>query len=250
MVIILPRSLHYPCCRAAPVMFSLFTRTAAAPVGRLIVCQSFARHPFLSSPNKITLYILCYLLTWVSGCAQTNVKSYFPLADGVRWEYTGYISPSAGGKQIIFHATAKVDGETLINGQRYFKHITSSDLSGSPESGKGREYVRYYRVAEDGIYFRLGSDPGRPELLEIPLPIPIGTKWLSGETEVQAEHAGTITIRAREYPNCLKITYRQQGVAHSLENYLAPDVGVIKAIDVNATEPKSTIELILEKYEP
>jgi len=199
--------------------------------------------------NKIFVVTLCCVLTFIAACARTGGKNYFPLADGAKWEYAGQ-SYSPEGKPISFHATAKVDGETLINGKRYFKHITSSDLSGSSEGGKGLEYVRYYRVAEDGIYFRLGNDPDRPELLEMPLPIPIGTKWLSGSTEVQAERVGTVKIGDREYKDCLKLTYRQHGVARSLENYLAPNVGIIKIVDMNNTEPKSTMELTLEKYQP
>src|SRR5205807_9545115 len=111
------------------------------------------------------------------------------------------------------------------------------------------ESVRYYRIADDGIYFRLGNDPERPELLEMPLPIPLGTRWLSGATEVQAERASTINIEGREYKDCLKLTYRQSDGLHVTENYLAPDVGAVKVIYVNNTEPKSTIELTLEKYE-
>lgn len=185
----------------------------------------------------------------MSACAQANGKNYFPLAHGMKWEYAGRVS-SVTGKQISFRATAKVDDETLIKGQRYFKHITSSDFSSVPEADKAPEFVRYYRVADDGIYFRLGNDPDKPELLEMPLPIPIGVRWLSGATEVQAERVGTIKIGGSEYQDCLKITYKQQGVARRLENYLAPNVGIIKVIDVNETEPKSVVELTLEKYQP
>lgn len=186
----------------------------------------------------------------MSACAQADGKNYFPLAASSKWEYAGR-SSSAGGKQISFRATARVDGETLINGQRYFKHITLSDLPGAPpEAGTGPEHVRYYRVAEDGIYFHLGNDPDGPELLEMPLPIPVSTKWLSGATEVQAEHAGSIKIGGREYRDCLKLTYRQQGVARSLENYLAAGVGVIKVVDMNDGAREATVELTLEKYQP
>lgn len=185
----------------------------------------------------------------MSACTQANGKNYFPLADGAKWEYTGRVS-SLDSKHVTIRATARVDGETLINGKRYFKHVLTSDFSGVPEIGKEMVFVRYYWVADDGIYFRLGNDPDKPELLEMPLPIPIGVKWLSGATEVQAERAGTIKIEGREYSDCLKITFRQQGVARSLENYLAPNVGIIKVVDVNNTEPKSTVELTLEKYQP
>ena len=184
-----------------------------------------------------------------AACSQSGGENYFPLADGARWEYVGS-SSSAGGRQISIRATARVDGQTLIQGKRYFKHVLTSDFSGMPEVGKVVEFVRYYRIAEDGIYFRLGSDPDKAELLEMPLPIPIGTKWLSGATEVQAERAGTVNIEGREYKNCLKLTFRQSDGLRTTENYLAPGVGIIKTVYVNTTEPKSTVELTLQRYEP
>jgi hypothetical protein len=189
------------------------------------------------------------VLAFSSACTQANGKNYFPLADGAKWEYVGHAS-SANGKQLSFHAATRVDGETLINGKRYFKLVITSDSSGTLEGGKGIEAVRYYRVAEDGIYVRPGNDPDRPELLEMPLPIPIGTKWLTGSTEVQAERVGTIKVGNREYRNCLKLTFRHSDGVRVTENYLAPDVGIIKSVAVNNTEPKSTVELTLEKYEP
>ncbi len=194
--------------------------------------------------------MLCHVLTFMSACAQSGGKDYFPLADGARWGYTGRSSSSTGDREINIHATAKVDGVTLIQGKRYFKHVLTSDFSSVPEIGKELESVRYYRVADDGVYFRLGNDPERPELLEMPLPIPIGTKWLSGTTEVHAERAGTIKIGGREYKDCLKLTSKSPDGARSTENYLAPGVGIIKVIYVNTTEPKSTVEFTLEKYEP
>jgi hypothetical protein len=193
--------------------------------------------------------VLCHILAFTTACAQTGGKNYFPLADGAKWEYTGHAS-SANGKQVSFHGATRVDGETLINGKRYFKVIITSDSSGVPEVGKGIEAVRYYRVAEDSIYVRPGNDPDRPDLLEMPLPIPIGTKWLSGATEVQAERVGTVKVGDREYRDCLKLTLKHSDGLHVTENYLAPDVGTIKSVSVNNTEPKSTVELTLEKYEP
>jgi len=145
----------------------------------------------------------------------------------------------------VFH----IDGETLINGKRYFKVVITTDLSGIPDATpKQQEEVRYYRVAQDGIYFLPGRDTNRAELLEMPLPIPIGVKWLSGATEVQAERAGNVKVGDREYSDCLKLTYKQSDGVRTTENYLAPGVGIIKTVYVNTTEPKSTVELTLEKY--
>jgi hypothetical protein len=199
--------------------------------------------------NERLILLACSALALTIACTHANGKNYFPLSDKAKWEYTGHAS-SANSNQINFHATVRVDGETLINNKRYFKCVITSDLSNSPEMSKGLEAVRYYRVADDGIYVRLGNDPERPELLEIPLPIPIGTRWLSGATEVQAERASTINIGGREYKDCLKLTFRQSDGVHITEYYLAPDVGAVKVVYVNHTDPQSTIELTLDNYQP
>jgi hypothetical protein len=149
----------------------------------------------------------------------------------------------------MVRGTIHIDGETLINGKQYFKVVITTDLSGIPGAApKQLEEVRYYRTAQDGIYFLPGQDIERPELLEMPLPIPIGVKWLSGATEVRAERAGTVKVGDREYNNCLKLTYKQSDGVRTTENYLAPGVGIIKTVYMNTTEPKSSIELTLEKY--
>lgn len=202
------------------------------------------------TPQSLCAIALCFVLVPTSACVRANGKNYFPIADGSKWEYEGTVSSNAGGRQVSIRATARVDGETLIQGKKYLKHVLTSEFSGAPEGKKETEQVRYYRVTDDGIYFRTGNDPEGPELLEMPLPIPVGTKWLSGPVEVQAERAGTITVEGREYKDCLKLTYRQQGAGGSLENYLAPGVGIVKARDIDETEPKMTVELTLKKYEP
>jgi hypothetical protein len=199
--------------------------------------------------NKTLTLLACYVVAFTVACAHSNGKNYFPLADGAKWEYVGR-SGSATGKQLSVRASARVDGETLINGKRYFKYILVSDFSSILEIGKAVESVRYYRVAEDGIYVRPGIDPDKPDLLEMPLPIPIGTKWLTGSTEVQAERVGTVKVGDREYKDCLKLTLRHSDGLRITENYLAPDVGTIKSVFVNNTEPKSTVEITLEEYKP
>jgi hypothetical protein len=208
-------------------------------------------HPRLKAkPHYTSLFAfgLSFILTATTACAQAGGKNYFPLADGAKWVYKGRFS-SASGREFSVGATARVDGETLINSKRYFKFVTISDFSGVPEINKRVEDVRYYRPAEDGIYFRPGNALDKPDLLELPLPIPIGIKWLSGTTEVQAERAGTVHVGGHDYADCLKVTFRVADGARSTENYYAPGVGVIKIVYVNTTEPKSVIELMLEKHE-
>lgn len=189
------------------------------------------------------------MLAAAPACARSGGKDYFPLADGSKWEYAGRFS-SAEGREFSIRATARVDGETLIEGRKYFKFVVTSDFSGVPHIGLRLEEVRYYRYGEDGLYFRRADEPDKADRLDLPLPVSAGMKWLSGTTEVRAERAGTIRAAAREYRDCLKIIYKAADGARSTENYYAPGVGVVKTVYVNTTEPKSVIELTLEKYEP
>lgn len=190
---------------------------------------------------------LCCLLTATSACSQAYGKNYFPLSDSATWDYSGSYS-STDGKHFPVRGMMRVDGETIIHGQRYFKFVITTDFSIVPGEPQKAEDVRYYRVAQNGIYFLTGKDTNKPESLELPLPIPIGVKWLSGTTEAQAERAGTMKAAGREYTDCLKITYRPASGIRSTEYFLAPDVGIIKAVYVNNTEPKSTLEITLDKY--
>jgi hypothetical protein len=231
-----PAAIIYSQCETAFFTFQLNT---------LMLTASASYY----TPQKLFTLALCFALVTASACARTNGKNYFPLADRAKWEYIGR-SSSVTGKQLSVRATARVDGETLINGKRYFKYVLVSDFSSVPEIGKVIEAVRYYRVAEDGIYVRPGIDPDKQDLLEMPLPIPTGTKWLSGSTEVQAERVGTVKVGDREYRDCFKLTLKHSDGLRVTENYLAPDVGTIKSVFVNNTEPKSTVEITLEKYQP
>lgn len=197
--------------------------------------------------HKLCILVLCCIPALVSACVQVYGKNYFPLTNGAKWEYVGQLT-SAAGRHSNITSLIHIDGEILIHGQRYFKYVVTADFSGIPGGPKSHEEVRYYRVAPDGIYVLLGRDIEQPELLEMPLPIPIGVKWLSGTTQVHAEHAGTIKIGDREYRDCLKVTFRLADGVRSTMNYLAPDVGIVKIVYVNTTEPKSTIELTLGKF--
>ena len=198
--------------------------------------------------EKFSIFSLCLLLAAAPACARTVGKDYFPLPNGAKWEYVGRFS-SASGRKFSIRATARVDGEMLIEGKKYFKFVVTSDFTGVPEISRRLEEVRYYRYGEDGLYFRRGNDPDQVDRLELPLPVSAGAKWLSGAIEVQAERAGTVRAGGREYRDCLKVIYREANGARSTENYYAPGVGVVKTVYVNTTEPKSVIELTLDRYE-
>lgn len=196
--------------------------------------------------RRLNALTLCYLLTFSPTCAQSRRADYFPLADSAKWEYAGRFLPSTGG-QYPARATIRIDGTTLIRGRRYYKYVTSS-ATDAPNVPMKLEHVRYYRVEAEGIYFLPGNDLSGEERLAMPLPIPIRQRWLSATVEVIAERVGTIEAGGRKYADCLKLTYRETGERRTMEDYLAPGVGIIKSVYTNTTPPQSTIELALESY--
>jgi hypothetical protein len=86
-------------------------------------------------------------------------------------------------------------------------------------------------------------------VLEMPLPVPTGVKWLSGTAEVSAERAGTVKAGGREYSDCLKISYKGADGSRGAENYLAPGVGLVRAVLPGLFGPDSTLELTLVNYQ-
>jgi hypothetical protein len=199
------------------------------------------------TPQRLCVFALCLVLTVIPACAQTNEQIYFPLAAGSTWTYTGYFS-SADNKPHALHGTARVEGKTLIHGKEYFKYVLSAEFADLPGAPKLHDDVRYYRVAQDGIYFLSARNPDGLEGLELPLPVPLNVKWLNGTVEARAERAGTIQAGTRTYANCLKVTYQAPAGAQQVEYYLAPRVGVVRAIYTDMTPPKSVMELTLVEY--
>jgi hypothetical protein len=82
----------------------------------------------------------------------------------------------------------------------------------------------------------------------MPIPLRGGLKWRSGTAQARAERAGTMKLGGRSYPGCLKVTFRAADGARSTEYYLAPGVGVIKAVYRDSTAPESVMEMTLEAY--
>lgn len=199
------------------------------------------------TPQRFRTLTLCLVLATTSACARAAGKDYFPLSDGARWEYTGRFLPSTGG-QYPARATIRVEGTTLIHGRRYFKYVTSGDFTSAPNVPVKIEQVRYFRVGDAGIYFLRGNDLDNAELFGMPLPIPVGQRWLSGTSEVMAERAGTVEAGGHKYADCLKLTYREPDGKRTTEEYLAPGVGMVKTVYTNTTPPRSTMELTLVSY--
>jgi hypothetical protein len=209
--------------------------------------MSYLRIIYMSSYKlqRFCALTFCLLLAAPPACARAGGKNYFPLVDGATWEYSGHFLPSTGG-QYPARATIHIDGITLIHNRRYYKYVTSS-VTDAPNIPK-LEQVRYFRVEATAIYFLQGNDLDGKEQFGMPLPIPVGERWLSGTSEVIAERAGTVEVGGHKYADCLKLTYKEPDGKHTMEEYLAPGVGMIKTIYTNTTPPQSTFELTLESY--
>jgi hypothetical protein len=179
--------------------------------------------------------------------AQRAAKDYFPLADGSQWSYKGRFS-SEGSKPVALRGAARVSGKAFIRGKEYYKYVITSNFSEVSTAHRPFEDVRYYRVDRGSVFILSGKDGDGPELLEIPFPLRGGLKWSSGTAEALAERAGTMKLGGRTYSGCMKITYRAADGARSTEYYLAPGVGVIRAVYMDSTAPESVLELTLEEY--
>jgi len=198
-------------------------------------------------PQSVCALALCLLLGVAPACARAGGKNYFPLAAGAQWDYAGRLNSPQG--QFDVPATIHIDGETIIRGKRYFKYVIESDLSSMTKAPRRTQEVRYYRKAEDGIYFLPAKDIDGSERLEMPLPVPVGVSWLSGASEVRAERAGALKVGEREYEDCLKLTYTGTGSMNRVQYYLAPGIGMVKGVYLDVIGPGSSLELTLRKYE-
>ena len=243
----LPGDAHHRCRRAALTMFS----TAAC---RTLVLGRLNRMPSLHlisaphyTPQRLCVLALYLAVAATPSYAQKGGKDYFPLAVGSQWNYKGRFS-SEGGKPVALQGAARVSGKALIRGKEYYKYVITSNFSQVSQAHRLFEDVRYYRVGRRGIFILSGKDGDGPELLELPIPVRGGLQWSSGTAEARAVRAGTVKLGGRTYSGCLKITYRAAGGARSTEYYLAPGVGVIKAVYRDSTAPESVMEMTLEAY--
>lgn len=197
-----------------------------------------------------TLAILSALLI-VAACGKPEGTRYFPEpTKGERSEYSiQYIVP--GGTVVNATMITRVAGEEPINGQRYWKSVsTTSGIPGAEQS------IVYKRWTPSGV-FRIdkadsaGSTP--PEHLAIPFPLQVGIHWeevSKFETILyKVESEEIVDLTGRTFPNCIKI--RIAGKLASGESvdgweYAAPGVGMIKQV---LKSPRGTIEFTLTKDE-
>ena len=199
------------------------------------------------TPQRLCVLALYLAVAATPTYTQKGGKDYFPLAVGSQWSYRGRFS-SEGSKPVDLQGAARVSGKALIRGKEYYKYEITSNFSRASKSRGSFEDVRYYRADRGGIFILSGKDDDGPELLEMPIPLRGGLKWSSGTAEARAEHAGTMKLGGRAYSGCLKVTFRAADGARSTEYYLAPGIGVIKAVYRDSTAPASVMKLTLEAY--
>jgi hypothetical protein len=200
------------------------------------------------TPQRLCALALCLAVAATPAYTQRGGKDYFPLAVGSQWSYSGRFS-SEGGKPVALQGAARVSGKVIIRGKEYYKYEITSNFSQVSRVHRLFGDVRYYRVDQGGIFILAGKDGDGTELLELPIPLRVGSKWSSGVAEARAERAGTLNLGGRTYFGCLKVTFRAADGVRSTEYYLAPGVGVVKAVYRDFAKPASVMEMTLEAYE-
>ena len=169
-------------------------------------------------------------------CSKTQERDFFPLNEGMKWEYyvqtTNLLGQKSEGK-LIRH----VSGSEIVRGKNYYKiSDIYSGLSGQPNS------IIYYRKDINGVYVKEGRFKNRPEQLFIKFPIEVGSSWkvqfpdITGHTEYNCEIERFKTLKMilkkLKLKNCMKI-YREAkdplGKRKMIE-YYAPNIGLVRAI--------------------
>ena len=179
-------------------------------------------------------------------CAPETVVDYFPLENGIQWEYYFRLKLSGVGEQ-EGKAIARVDRQEKIGEEWYFRMITQYQ-----GSFKMKDEVTYYRKTEDGVYQIAGPSADSPRTLIITLPPTVGAAWTvereGGRTEYKYEAIEDLEIAGKQYPGCYKISIEDfDGEVKSTGyDYIAPGVGVVKRMLIM---PRVTLEWSLEKFE-
>lgn len=179
-------------------------------------------------------------------------EAYFPLSDGARWEYSVEISLSSSDVK-KGRAAMRIDGQEVIDGQRYYKYITNYfDLPGLQGD------LSYYRKSMEGIFKIERTNKNMPEFLITPFPIAPGRTWTvikpEGETHYRVEAVETVELPNRKYENCLKISYEWDTKQASERGYLkgisyrARGIGEIKSTAAYTGKESYTVTFTLKSY--
>ena len=174
---------------------------------------------------KNSAFVLLAVSLVMAGCTKKE-PDYYPLSEGMRWEYDCSFMNSLGitqqGKRI-----SRIDGKESINDKTYWKGITVwSGLHGFEPQ------CEYYRKNENGIYSISGTHKNQPEVLLMPLPLVIGKRWTTVVGDVSmdwvVESTETVELMNKKFERCYKISYKQNKTPNSGTYWLAPNIGEVK----------------------
>jgi hypothetical protein len=179
--------------------------------------------------TNVRAIALIVLITLTVGCAgRPDGAEYFWVSTGSRRTYdVKMFIPLA--KVVEGTMIVREDGKSEIDGQSYYKTVTTFD--GIPGA---EPEVSYARLARDGIYSRKSKDPTSAETLEIPLPLEIGRKWSYSQDDLRMEMeiaaVEDFDTAEKTYKRCLRITGNGTKAAYRIKAvlYYAPKFGLVK----------------------
>lgn len=150
------------------------------------------------------------------------------LAKGEKREYVVRL-PSGTGKMMM-----RGDGDEVIKGRTYAKVVTV--FSGVPGAESQAEY---FRTDSEGVHALNGKSKDGPEYLDTPLPLQVGTSWVTkspgGTKRSKVESFESVELYDRKYENCVKVSARSNrpdGTAFTEVgevSYYASGVGLVKS---------------------
>jgi hypothetical protein len=164
---------------------------------------------------------------------------------GSRSEYSLEYKSPYGGVQ-TGSMTVRVDGQETIGGKRYYKVV--STFFGVPGLD---QQVGFERWSSDGVFAVDGDHRDKPEYLDTPLPIGVGTSWITqapdSRTTYQVVGLETVETRTKTYKDCLRVTFERNDKdgASQGTTYLCPSVGMTKLLMTASGVPMT---FTLENY--
>jgi hypothetical protein len=194
--------------------------------------------------RRLPYLIFATLLIFCS-CTKHQGEEFFPQGnDGSQWDYSVLISTPSGNQSE--NMSIRIEGKETINGKVYYRQVTS--LSGKTGT---ENKISYNRRAKEGIYRITGDKKDDTEHLGTPFPITIGKTWLvqtpNGQIRYLAEKYETVELLGRQYPDCLKISFRNEDQNKKMEgfSYFASGIG---EISTNMKIDENSVQYVLKKY--
>jgi hypothetical protein len=137
-------------------------------------------------------------------------------------------------------------GEEVINGKTYRKYVSKVQGVSMDEQAP----TDYMRTTPQGLYSIEGDNKDKPEYLDYPFPLKVGTTWTrvtpEGEEKCRVEGVETVELPTQKYEDCLKIVSKLEGAEpRETVEYLAKGVGTVKWV---GNGPAYKGEVLLVRY--